>query len=115
MLVAILAGASEYVSQSAESPELERVIGMVNNGGGYFDWETARRVIGRIQDAKVRGPTESIPDVLSDREVMYADLIGPPEIRLNSHLLMLFGQEQFISLMSHRCGANCYRKRGMRT
>ena len=49
---------------------------MVKSGGGYFDWETARRVIERIQDAKVRGLTESIPDVLSDREATILRMVG---------------------------------------
>ena len=76
MLIAILARASGYISQNVERTELVRAIGMVNNGGGYFDWEIARRVIERIQDAKVRGLTESIPDVLSDREVTILRMIG---------------------------------------
>ena len=76
MLIAILARARGYVSQSVERTELVRAIGMVNNGGGYFDWETARRVIERIQDAKVRGLTGSIPDVLSDREATILRMIG---------------------------------------
>ena len=76
MLIAILARARGYVSQSVERTELVRAIGMVNNGGGYFDWETARRVIERIQDVKVRGLTGSIPDVLSDREVTILRMIG---------------------------------------
>ena len=76
MLIAILARARGYVSQSVERTELVRAIGMVNNGGGYFDWEIARRVIERIQDSKVRGLTESIPDVLSDREVTILRMVG---------------------------------------
>ena len=76
MLIAILARARGYVSQNIERTELVRAIGMVNNGGGYFDWEIARRVIERIQDSKVRGLTESIPDVLSDREVTILRMVG---------------------------------------
>lgn len=76
MLIAVLAGASGYVSQGAELTELVRAIRVVDNGGGYFDWEVARRVIERIQDAELRGPNESIPDVLSDREVKILRMIG---------------------------------------
>ena len=76
MLIAILSNASGYVSQNAERPELVRAIGMVKDGGGYFDWEIARRVIERIQHAKGGAPTEAIPDVLSDREVTILRMIG---------------------------------------
>ena len=76
MLIAILSNASGYVSQNAERPELARAIGMVNDGGGYFDWETARRVIERIQNSEDRGPIEPIPDVLSNREATILRMVG---------------------------------------
>ena len=76
MLIAILARASGYVSQNAEGPELVRAIRMVNDGGGYFDWDTAQRVIGRILDAVTLTQTESIPDVLTDREVTVLRMVG---------------------------------------
>ena len=76
VLIAILARASGYVSQNAEGPELVRAIRMVINGEGYFDWETVDRVIGRIRDALAPGQNESIPDVLTDREVTVLRMVG---------------------------------------
>ena len=67
MLIGILARASGYVSQSVERTELVRAIGMVNNGGGYFDWETARRVIERIQEARVMSTRRSAKASMSRR------------------------------------------------
>ena len=54
LLISILAGASGYVSQNAEGPELVKAIRVAANGGGYFDWPTVRRVVGRLR--RTAGP-----------------------------------------------------------
>ena len=76
MLISIMAGASGYVSQNAEGPELVRAVRMANSGGVYFDWETVQRVIDRLRNKAGPDSTTLIPDVLTDREVLILRMVG---------------------------------------
>ena len=76
MLSSILAGASGYVSRNAQGPELVRAIRIAVNGGGYFDWKTVERMIGRLQNSAGTESPASIPDGLSDREVVILRMVG---------------------------------------
>ena len=76
MLISVLVGASGYVSNNAQGPELVQAIRTAVNGGGYFDLEVAQRVIGRLQKASGDSPTVPIPNVLSGRDVVILRLVG---------------------------------------
>ena len=49
LLLSLGAGARGYLSLDAPPLELVRAIRTVSDGGGHFDWDTARKVIERIQ------------------------------------------------------------------
>ena len=76
MLISVLAGASGYVSNNAQGPELVQAIRTAVNGGGYFDFEVVQRVIGRLQKASGDSPTVPIPNVLSERDVVILRMVG---------------------------------------
>ena len=56
MLISVLSGASGYVSNNAQGPELVQAIRTAVNGGGYFDFEVVQRLICRLQKERQRQP-----------------------------------------------------------
>ena len=76
ILISLLSGASGYVSNNAQGPELVHAIRTAVNGGGYFDLEVVQRVIGRLQRSADDSLTVPIPDVLSEREIVILRMVG---------------------------------------
>ena len=76
ILISLLSGASGYVSNNAQGPELVHAIRTAVNGGGYFDLEVVQRVIGRLQRSADDSLTVPIPDVLSGREIVVLRMVG---------------------------------------
>ena len=76
MLISVLVGASGYVSNNAQGPELVQAIRTAVNGGGYFDFEVVQRLICRLQKAAGDSPTVTIPNVLSGREIVVLRMVG---------------------------------------
>ena len=70
LLLSLEAGASGYLSRDASPLELVRAIRAVSNGGGHFDWDTARKVIERIQRMPGDRTTWAAgsPSTLTDRQ-----------------------------------------------
>ena len=75
LLISILAGASGYVSITTKIPELVRAIRVTENGGTYFDWGVANRIIGRLQEM-LSSPVENWQGIsLSGREKSILSMI----------------------------------------
>ena len=78
LLLSVLAGASGYLSHDAGGPELIRAISIVTNGGGYFDWNSVRRVISKIRWSPSEETTLAATSLatLSDREMDVLALVA---------------------------------------
>ncbi len=75
IIAAMIAGASGYVSTGMSSAEFGRAIRVVAEGGMYFEWEAAERMLGKLHEFMEVGP-EPGPSVLTDREKTVLSMVA---------------------------------------
>ena len=76
LLVSVLAGASGYVTHNADGPELVRAIGVVFNGGGYFELNAVQRVATRMKETVQSRQSGAILEELSERDLEILMCVG---------------------------------------
>lgn len=76
LFMAVLAGASGYVTHSANGPELVRAIGVVFSGGGYFELNAVQRVASKMKETVQPQQSAAMPEELSERDLEILMCVG---------------------------------------
>ncbi|MCY4652810.1 MAG: response regulator transcription factor, partial [Dehalococcoidia bacterium] len=76
IVLSVLSGASGYVSKYAPGSELALAITLVSVGGTYFRSELKERVTAKLQGIFGEEELDSVPDILSRREVVMLRMVG---------------------------------------